>query len=507
MKRKTLKVKMTILGLSIIILFQSCNLKKDNSSNNTYKETWSSLSTHNTPAWLLDMKFGIYSHWGPLSVIANQEKDKQQSYIEVLNTWKGEKFNPTEWAKMYKGAGAQFAGMIAMHGSGCVHWDSDITDWNLTNHGIKKDVFGSLIKAVRKEGMKTIGTFHAIQPYGIWGRESKNNATYHNPVKLSDRVKYNEEHYYDGHWMQGWFERVQETYEKYDLDLVWFDTSFGGSVGAELNGIIKNGKYNYNGTKKSKFGGISETYQKKLIADYYNYNNKKGKDVDIIYKTNDIPVNVGMRDIENGNLNGLQYDPWMADINIMQHKYSWTWFYYPKNPLKDANCIVDMLIDITSKNGRILLNVPPKADGSFAPIIKKEMEDIGNWLKINGEGIYGTTPWTIYGEGPTDIINPGQHGQGKKAGALMPKYTYKDIRYTCKNNCIYVFSLAEPKDDTMHMHALGNHMKLYPNEIKNITLLGNKSKIKYKQTENDLIVTLPKNRKKQYAYCLKIEIK
>jgi len=400
---------------------------------------------------------------------------------------------------MYKSAGVQFAGALGMHCSGLCHWDSDITQYDMVNYGPKKDVFGSLIKAIKKQGLKTLGSFHAMSPSSIWGRTSREDSTFREPTMFSDDLDYDD----NWSWQQGWFERVQEAYNKYPLDMLWFDCSFGNTIAGELKGYIYKGKFNYNG--KRTIGGISETWQKKLIADYYNYMEGSGKTGEVIYKVNDIPANVGMRDIENGNLDGLQYDPWMADINIMQHKYyPTTWFYNPKNPIKDANCIVDMLIDITSKNGRMLLNVPPQADGSFTSTIKKEMADIGAWLKVNGEGIYDTNPWAIYGEGPTDIVHPGQHGQGYEAGALMPKYTSDDIRYTCKNNTIYAFALAEPKNNTVHMYALGSHQKLYPGEIKSITLLGSDATIEYEQEDTELIVTLPKDRTKEYAYCLKI---
>lgn len=207
-----------------------------------------------------------------------------------------------------------------------------------------------------------------------------------------------------------------------------------------------------------------------------------------------------MKDIENGSLIGLQYDPWMADIN-MAHPRDWesTWFYNPKNPPKDAN----MLVDITSKNGRILLNVPPKADGTFAEEVRKELLDMGKWLKINGEAIYGTIPWVFFGEGPTEVTHPGHHAQGRDWGANIARFTEKDIRFTIKDNFLYAICLGWPGEE-LSIRTLGHRGKLYPGDIKSISLLGTDEKIKWEQTAEALVVQFPESPPCDFAYCLKI---
>lgn len=503
-------MKYLLIITLLSLLMQGCTQKKCTQATVevvNYQPNWSSLQKHHTPQWMLDAKFGIYCHWGAQSVVLEQGDYKMPDH-EAIELWKGEKFKASEWVDLFVKAGAQFAGPVAWHVNGCLNWNSKITDWNSAKKGPKTDIYGELAKEIRKTDMKLMASFHSST---LWGQMSKTDST--NLLPTADYSKrgntpgvHGEGGRYTNGYLNGWLDRMTEGYELYQPDMVWVDVGFGGTVGPELRKQMVEGKL-VETDKEFFLDGIREDIQQKLIAGYYNAAIGWGKEVEFVYKSYDIPPGIGMRDIENGNLGGLQFDPWMADINMQQHVvYPSVWFYNPENPIKDANMLIDMLADITSKNGRILLNVPPKADGSFAENIKQELSKMGDWLKLNGEAIYGTTPWVIYGEGPAVEAHPGHHGQGKNQGKDISVYTSADIRFTQKEGVLYAIVLDWPQGE-FSIKALGSDGKLYPGEIKNISLIGSNEKVTWAHNPQSLSVTLPAEKPCEFAYVLKIERK
>lgn len=494
--------------LITITLLRSCSPGSDpvsQSDKEIYAASWNSLRKHNTPQWLDGMKFGIYFHWGPQTV-QGEIQDKDLSRLELIDRWKGEKFDARLWVDLMVAAGAQFGGPVAWHGSGLLNWDSDLTDWNSVNKGPNVDIYGSLVKELRKRGMPVVSSFHTGDFWSrMWGPISWNDTTYLDPYEDNSAYATRNNGRIANVIFDGWYDRISEAIDKYQPDMIWFDTGFGGTVGKELKEEIYKGRMLPG--KSNQLTSVPENYQQKLISYYFNQALAWGKEVEVFYKSHDIPPGIGMRDIENGNLIGLQYDPWIADID-MSHHFDWspTWFYNPKNPLKDAGTLVDMLVDMTSKNGRMLLNVPPLADGSFSKEVQEELYAMGNWLEINGEAIYHTIPWVFFGEGPAEVTLPGHHGQGKHRGEFIPVYTSEDIRFTQNEKNLYAICLDWP-GEKLEIRVLGSDGKLYLNSIKRITMLGSSEELTWEQRPEALIVEFPAEKPCDFAYVLKIERK
>ena len=475
--------------------------------NEKYEPTWNSLREHQIPQWLIDSKFGIYTHVS-LQTVQNLEGNEEKHKHEVIDDFKMENFNAAEWAELFKRTGAKFAGPVSWHGSGMLHWDSNITKFNTADMGPGIDLIGELKKEIYARDMKLITSFHT----GYWyraaidqdnpGRTDPNfNDLYGEPhdQEVNDAIPWKnhleKQARFSASHMDGWLTKMNEAITLYQPDISWVDVSFGGTVRAFNIGLYADGKLNEG--EDIYLSGVSEKYQRDYIAHFYNTGEEYNKEVEFVYKEYDVPPGVGMRNIENGLLDELTYDVWMTDIDMCQPV---SWFYKEGMGIKDANLIVDILVDVTAKNGILLLNVPPKADGTFADFIVKELYEVGDWLDLNGEAIYGTMPWTIYGEGPSFLPKTGHYSEGKTNAS----YTGKDFRFTQNGNTLYVICMDIPEGEVT-IRSLGSRGRLFEGEILSLELLGSNEKLNYIQHPMDLKIQMPDNFEGKHACVFKIE--
>jgi alpha-L-fucosidase len=213
----------------------------------------------------------------------------------------------------------------------------------------------------------------------------------------------------------------------------------------------------------------------------------------VLFRKNDaFPDGTTVLDIERGQLDQIRAQHWQTDTSISNA----SWGYVKNDTYKSPESIVWQLVDIVSKNGNLLLNIGPKSDGTIPDEAQTILRQIGAWLKVNGEAIYGTRPWTRYGEGPTKVVAGSFHDTASDA------FTPQDIRFTTKDGAVYAIALGWPQGDRLTIHSLGSASNF---KVGGVTLLGATAKVRFKQDADGLHLDLPvKPEADLYAYSFRI---
>jgi len=466
--------------------------------SNRFQSTWNSLRTLPSPQWLRDAKFGIYTHWGVYSVPAmgpngtwyansvyTQPDSPQRKYHEAtygplekfgykdfIPMFTGEKFNADEWAALFQKAGARFAGPVAEHHDGFSMWDTKYSEWNAAKMGPKRDVVGELSKAMKRRNMKFVTAFHHAENwfyFATWNKGYDSSdprySGLYGPIHDAGALPTKE-------FLDRWKGKIVEVIDNYDPDLIWFD------FGLEL---------------------VQERYKKDVLAYYFNRAEERKKDVTVTYKGHNLVPMVGVHDLELGQEREMTYNDWMTDSSVDTQG---AWGYVRGAGFKSVDNLVDNLVDRVSKNGYLLLNVGPKPDGTIPDEAKERLLGLGKWLETNGEAIYGTTPWLIAGEGPTQLEKSGLFNENNDL-----KYTAQDIRFTSKENVLYATALDWPGEKIIIKSLAPSEdtwAGLYPSEIASITMLGDGNQLKWEMTKEGLVVATPKVKPGDHAFTFKI---
>lgn len=327
--------------------------------------------------------------------------------------------------------------------------------------GPKRDITGELAKAYKARGLKFVPTFHHGFAWRYFEPAFKFDA-----ADGKDFLLYTEPHEPkappSARFQEQWLAMVMEAVTKYEPDMIWFDF--------ELSKVIQ------------------PEFQRRMFADYYNWATSKGKESAVAHKFREIHQYTGILDFERGREDKLVTYPWLTDTSLGP------WYNRNLDPYRSTENLVQVFADIVSKNGCMLLNVGPNADGSIPDRAKKMLLELGTWLQVNGEAIYGTRPWSIFGEGPTRSKGGGfsEHKD--------PVFTAEDIRFTTKGNDIYAIFLAWPKDGKVLVKSLATSA----GKLSSVSLLGSTDQLKWQQSDAGLVVTLPDRKPCEYAYSLKI---
>lgn len=477
---------------------------------------WTSLEQYEIPQWYKDAKFGIFIHWGAYSVPAfGSEWYPRQMYIDKgrrgdnffehhVNTYgpqkdfgykdfipqfKAEKFDAQQWAKLFKDTGARYVIPVAEHHDGFPMYDCSFTKWDSTEMGPKRDVIQELSDAVRGEGMKFGISSHRAFNWVFYVRsEDFDNADpqyadlYGRPMPFlfnDDAADYQKNFPpQDDQFKDDWLARSCELVDKYKPDVFWFDF-----------GIAPNRKLNY---QENHFAD----HLKQFAAYYYNQSSKWDDGLGIInYKWNAFPELAAVYDKERSKEAAIRKPFWQTDTAVSAS----SWGYTENQKYKTPDRLVDDLVDIVSKNGCLLLNVGPRADGTIPEEDQAILKAIGGWLRINGESIYDTTHWKVFGEGPTGVST------GHVAEKNDKRFTPKDLRFTLKDDTLYVTGLAWPQDGKVVVTTLASGSELYTDTVASVEMLGSDAQIVWTQDENGLNVELPAEHPSEFAYVLKVK--
>jgi alpha-L-fucosidase len=478
-----------------------------NENSPKYEATWESLTNYTVPDWYINGKFGIFIHWGPYAVPAfanewyarNMYIEGAKEYQHHLEKWgnqaefgykdfiplfKAEKFDAYEWSTLFKEAGAKFVVPVAEHHDGFPMYDCSLSAWNAVKMGPKRDVVGELAQATRALDMVFGVSTHRAEHWWFFNGglaydsdvQDPAYAAFYGPPKPGPAL--GEESWESRDWeprpdakfLEDWLERTCELVDKYQPQLVWFDWWIRQIV--------------------------FQPYVQKFASYYYNRGLVWDKGVAINYKFETFPKEAAVFDVERGQLNDIRPYFWQTDTSISKN----SWSYVTEQDYKTAHSLVSDLVDIVSKNGALLLNIGPRADGTIPEREQEILRDIGKWLSINGEVIYDTRPWIIYGEGSTKIE------EGGFTDTRRQSFTSQDIRFTIKGNTLYVIFLAWP-DSTATITSLGSESVIKAEQIDEIRLLGANAKLPWVQYAKGLIIEMPPEKPCDFAYTLKIALK
>ncbi|HEY4091237.1 MAG TPA: alpha-L-fucosidase [Luteibacter sp.] len=468
-------------------------------SDGPFRPDWASLKGYRSPAWYDDAKFGIFIHWGVYSVpafgsewysrnmyqqgtkefahhVATYGPQSRFGYKDFVPMFKAEHFDADAWAALFREAGARYVVPVAEHHDGFAMYDSKLSDWTAVKKGPKRDVIGLLAKAIRGQGMHFGISSHRAEHDWFFdgGRHFDSdvndpaNAELYGPavdhLSKHDEILADDWTYVSQSWLDDWLARTAEIIDDYHPDLIYFDWWIGHPT----------------------FRNTLPT----LLSYYYNEGAKRDGVV-VNYKLGDFPEGAGTLDIERGQLTGIHATHWQTDTSISND----SWGYVEHDTYKSPTFIIHLLADVVSKNGNLMLNIGPRADGTIPQGAQDTLRSIGAWLKVNGEAIYASKPWRVYGEGPTEVVG------GTFQDTKTKPYTAEDFRFTTGNGKLYAIELGWPAKNKVTVHTVTPDEK-----VTRVELLADGSHVPFTQDTHGLHLTLPPHPVGSDAYVYRITL-
>ncbi len=456
-----------------------------------FAPTWESLREFQCPEWFRNAKLGFWSHWGPQSVPMYGDWYARNMYIEghaqylhhwrvyghpskagykdIVRSWKAEKFDPEGLMRLFVEAGGKYFVGQAMHHDNFDNFDSAHNRWNSTKVGPMRDIVGEWRAAAKAHGLPFGLTEHLGASFNWFAVNKDSDSTgpyagvpYDGNDPTYDDLYYRNQGYAlqkDGEWFwytdnqafhRHYFARIKDVIDKYQPDLLYSD----GGV---------------------PFGDIGL----RMIAHLYNtsaqWNNGTNRAVYTQKDTDPSVYKVGVLDIERGQLDTIAEEPWQTDTSVGD------WFYNVRDVYKTPGHVLEMLVDIVSKNGNLLLNIPQRPDGTLDDECEHLLKRMAAWMGPNGDGIFGSSPWKIASEGPSLVK------AAKRFDEPALAWSAADFRFTQKGEKVYAYQMRWPEagQTTIRSFASGETPR-----VAQVELLGY-GPVGFEQTGESLNIALP----------------
>jgi len=477
-----------------------------------YVGTMDSLTNYSCPEWFRDAKFGIWAHWGPQAVpmegdwyarkmyqqgsadyndhLARWGHPSTNGWKDIIPLWKAEKWDPDRLMSLYKKAGAKYFVSMGSHHDDFFLWNSPEHKWNAVNYGPHRDVVAAWQQAARRQGLP-FGVSEHLGASFTWfqdahksdktgplagvpydGADPANWDLYHFPAEPGDTGWYSK----NLRWQQQWYNEIKQLVDDYHPDLLYSDggVAFGKDnvVGLSQIANLYNDNLRHNQGNLTDLADGKPQPRARLDQAVPNHGG-----LTAVYNCKQPSDGRWVQDFERGVNGGINPAPWQTDTSIGDWFYNRHWKYQP------ISWTVHMLVDITSKNGNLLLNVVLRPDGSLDPEVETMLHQLADWNAVNGEAIFSTRPWQVYGEGAVKA----------KGGAFKENFQYsaKDIRFTTKGKYLYAIAMGWPEDGKFTIKNLGRTSDATVNHINTVKLLGHSGSLNFTQSADGLVVELP----------------
>jgi alpha-L-fucosidase len=502
------------------LLLPSKSLAQDNIpeiEKGPFNGTREELKAYQVPKWFRDAKFGIWAHWGPQSAAEDGDWYARNIYIQgspqnkdhierfghpskfghkdICKMWTAGRFDPDHLIQLYKKAGAKYFMSMGVHHDNFDLWNSKHQPkWNSVAMGPKQDIVGLWKKAAQKHDLRFAVSEHLAYSYNWWTVSHGSDQTGPMagvPYDGADPQYADLYHEYTAEfllpqagsrgvpnrvvplaWKQHYFARIKDLVDKYQPDLLYNDGSIVyPEVGYHLVSHL------YNVSAKLHGGKVEAVYT------------SKGR--------TDCESGACVYDIERGVADQILPSPWQTDTCIGN------WHYKRDIAYKTPKQIIDLLCDIVSRNGNLMLNFPLPNNGELDARELKILDEITRWMATNGEGIFGTRPWKVFGDGPGTKLSavPGERFNERNRKDL----TADDVRFSTKDDALYAFVMGWPNQEaSIPSLALGGSNSVP--RIRNVELLGHKEKLKWTQDNTTLKVVLPQAKPSDHAVTFKIAL-